>query len=64
MCVCVCVRACMRVCMCVCVSSMEWFCRLTLSEQLRTVRAEVAVKSEEVQRLKSELAAEKFQKYA
>ncbi len=37
-------------------------CRLTLSEQLKAMRAEMVVKNEEVQRLKSELAAEKFQR--
>ena len=37
-------------------------CRLSLTEQLRTVRGEAALRSEEVQRLKSELASEKFQR--
>ena len=38
-------------------------CRLSLTEQLRTVRGEAALRSEEVQRLKSELASEKFQRW-
>jgi hypothetical protein len=36
--------------------------RLSLSEQLRTLRSEVKLKGEEIQRLKSELAAERFQR--
>lgn len=36
--------------------------RLSLSEQLRTLRSEVKLKGEEIQRLKSELASERFQR--
>lgn len=31
-------------------------------EQLRTLRSEAVIKNEEIQRLKSELASEKFQR--
>lgn len=37
-------------------------CRLSLAEQTRKLRADTAVQSESLHRLKSELASEKFQK--
>jgi len=36
--------------------------RLSMVEQLRTLRSEAVIKNEEIQRLKSELASEKFQR--